>query len=149
MINNGVDPDVATLNTMRLLTSLGVPGADAKLAEAQQQVLKNSQTVSETKKNTSQSNMDDSDISKNAVDNASKQWKTTFTDPNGLYMLQTNGAGEVKRVELKPPPSASAQMAANLDPSSIQFAADTYRTTGKFPARLRAIPRCKQRLSNR
>lgn len=128
-----VPPDVAKVNTLKVLVGLGVPGADAQLDAANDAVLKNSQTQSETTKNTSQSKMDDADTAAKGFDQTTKQWKTTYQDPNGLFMLQTNGAGETKRVELKPPPSAAAQAAANIDPSSLQFAADTYRTTGKFP----------------
>jgi len=132
-IAGGVDPDAAKLNTLKVLVSLGVPGADTQLSDAQSAVLKNAQTQAETAKNTSQGKMDESDITKNDVENKSKLWTTTFTDPNGLYAIQTNQNGEQKRVELKPPPSAAAQAAANVDPTSLQFAADTYRTTGKFP----------------
>jgi hypothetical protein len=133
MIAAGVPADQAKVSTLKMLVQAGVPGADDALDKANDAVLKNTNTQSETTKNNSQATMDAADTQGKAFDQTTKTWKTTFTDPNGLYEIQTNGQGEQKRVELKPPPSAAAQMAANLDPSSIQFAADTYRTTGKFP----------------
>jgi hypothetical protein len=133
LIAQGVPADQAKVQTLQKMVQWGVPGAQDSLVTATADVLKNNETQSESAKNLSQAGMDSSDVQKNAIDNSAKQWKTTFTDPNGLYMLQTNGAGQVQRVELKPPPSAAAQAAANVDPTSLQFAADTYRTTGKFP----------------
>jgi hypothetical protein len=126
MIASGLDPDVADYNAFKLATSLGVPGAADKLADAQDKVLKNAQTRAETAKNTSQSNMDNSDITKNDVENKSKQFKTTYTDPAGYFFIQTDGNGKSERVELKPgkppfvpPDDASsdsiAQKIANYD----------------------------------
>jgi hypothetical protein len=51
-IGAGVDPDVAKLNTLKLMVSLGVPGADVQLGDAQSAVLKNQSTASDTAKNT-------------------------------------------------------------------------------------------------
>jgi hypothetical protein len=133
LIKNGTPADQAKVQTLTQLVNWGAPGADTALEAAQAAVLKNKQTQSETAKNTSQAKMDDADTAGKAFDQTTKTWKTTFTDPNGLFLIQTNGQGEQKRVELKPPPSAAAQAAANMDPNSIQFAADTYRSTGKFP----------------
>jgi hypothetical protein len=125
-ISAGTDPDVAKLNTLKVLTSLGVPGADAQLETAQADVLKNAQTRAETAKNNSQSKMDDSDITKNDIENKSKQFSDTYTDPEGYFKIQTNGNGESRRVELKPgkppfvPPAGPdadniAQKIANYD----------------------------------
>ena len=136
----GMDPNQAQLMVLGHLAQAGVPGAADKLEAAQTAMLKNAATQAETRKNNSQADMDTANIANQADEQknrafqqASGTWQTTYTDPNGLFMLQKNANGETKRVELKPPPSAAAQAAANLDPASIQFAADTYRTTGKFP----------------
>jgi hypothetical protein len=132
MLAQGTPPDQAKISTLKMMIQAGVPGADEQLDAAYATSLKNANTASDTTKNTSQSKMDDADTAGKAFTQGTQTWKTTFTDPKGLFEIQTNQAGEQKRVELNPPPSAAVQMAASLDPSSIQFAADTYRTTGKF-----------------
>jgi hypothetical protein len=133
MVTAGVDPNIAKVNSLKMLVAAGIPGADTQLEEANSAVLKNQSTQAETAKNVGEAGSYQSNAQNQQFDQSTKQWKTTFTDPNGLYLIQTNGQGQQQRVELKPPPTASAQAAANLSPDSIQFAADTYRSTGKFP----------------
>jgi hypothetical protein len=104
-----IAPDVAKVNTLQFLVSTGVPGADAALDTANDAVLKNAQTVASTAKDSSQSKMDDSDITKNDIENKSKSWQTIYTDPNGFFQLQKSGTGEVKRTELAPNVAATVQ----------------------------------------
>jgi hypothetical protein len=122
-IQRGIDPDQAKVSTAQALVSWGAPGADEILDKANDQLLKNSQTRAATKKDTSQANMDSANIdnqkdeAKNrAFTQGSGTWQTTFKDPNGLYMLQTNANGETKRVELAPPPNAAN---APFDPNTV------------------------------
>jgi hypothetical protein len=150
-VQRGIDPDQAKVTTAQALVKWGAPNADEILDKANQQLLTNSKTRAETEKDTSQGKMDAANIANQADEQKNRAftqgsgtWKTTYTDPNGLFMLQTNSNGETKRVELKPPPSAAAQAAANMDPASIQFAADTYRTTGKFPGSFGRSPAMQQ-----
>src|SRR5579859_97093 len=118
-ISKGVDPDQATLTTLKYLASAGVPGVDAKLAEAQTAALGNQFKKSEAAKDNAQAAMDTASVPQKDIENKSKQWKTTYTDPEGFYEIQTNGNGEAKRVELKPnmaamltaPPEQQAQIA--------------------------------------
>jgi hypothetical protein len=127
-ISQNVPPDVAKMTTLKALVSMGVPGADQALGDAQQSVLKNANTQSETSKNTSQSNMDTSDITKNDIENKSKQWNTIYTDPNGFYQLQKSGTGEVKRTELAP----NAAALVNTDPQTESNIATAIKS-GQLP----------------
>ena len=121
LIKSGMSADAAKVETLKQMVAWQVPGADDELVKAQADAGKNAATAAETKKNNSQAAMDDSDITKNAIENKSKQYTVTYKDPNGLFEIQTDANGKQERVELKPPPSAQAQMAANLDPNSFLF----------------------------
>jgi hypothetical protein len=144
MISAGVSPDQAKFNTLKMLSGAGVPGTDDALDKANSELLKNQSTISQTSKDAAQGRAADDEVSNRAFDQKTKTWNDTYSDPNGLFKLQTNGAGETRRVELKPPPSQAAIAAANMDPNSIQFAADTYRTTGKFPGAFARNPAMQQ-----
>jgi hypothetical protein len=93
-----------------------------QLGDAQQAVLKNAQTQAATAKDNSQSKMDDSDITKNDIENKAKTWNTIYTDPNGFYQLQKSATGEVRRTELNPnlsslvtaDPQTEANIAASI-----------------------------------
>jgi hypothetical protein len=122
-VQRGVDPDQAKVSTAQALVSWGAPGADDILDKANQQLLTNSKTRAETEKDTSQGKMDAANIN-NQADEAKNRaftqgsgtWQTTYTDPNGLFMLQTNANGETKRVELKPQPNAAS---TPFDPATV------------------------------
>jgi hypothetical protein len=117
MLNAGVDPDVARLNTLKMLTSLGVPGADAKLADAQGAVDKSTASKAEASKNTAEAANYGSESQNRdarlAFEQKAGTWETIHTDPNGYYQLQRNGNGEVRRVEMAP--NLSALVAAQPD----------------------------------
>lgn len=139
-VQRGVDPDQAKVTTAKALVSWGAPGADDILDKANEQLLKNGATRAETGKNTSQANMDTASIANQADEQKNRAFNqnkdtvvSSVPTPDGLGLMQTYGNGETKRVEVKPNPTAMQQAAANIDPNSIQFAADTYRATGKFP----------------
>lgn len=129
----GVDPEQTKINALTKAAQAGLPGAAEALDKAVEAQQKTLTTKAQAFKDIAQGNSATDEIKNRAFNQSTKTWQTVYTDPNGLFMLQKNGQGETKRVELKPPPSTSAQAAANMDPQSIQFAADTYRTTGKFP----------------
>jgi hypothetical protein len=108
-----IPPDTAKLNTLKALVSLGVPGADTQLSEAQQAVSKNAATDAAAQRDTDQaSNFRSESANRDARLDFEKKagtWNTIYTDPNGFFQLQKNGNGEVKRTELNPNLSALVQ----------------------------------------
>lgn len=134
MIAAGVPPDQAKVNTLKMLVQAGVSTADEHLDKVNEQLLKNAATVAQTGKDTAQANMDTASIPEKTVDNQGKTWTTTYKDPNGLYMLQTNQNGEVKRTELSPPPNAAAAAAAAVTPDQMAAMVQSYKLTGDIPA---------------
>jgi hypothetical protein len=140
LIKQGVPADQAQVQTLSKMEEWGVPGASDKLAAAQEQLLKNSKEKAEAFKDTSQGNASADEISNRAFDQRSKTFSTTFKDPAGFYEIQTNGTGEDRRVELKNPPSASAQAVANLSPQGLDYMVQTYKQTGQVPVGLARSP---------
>ena len=119
----GMDPNQAQILVLTHLAQAGVPGAADKLEAAQTAMLKNAATVAETKKNNNQADSyvanaaNQADEAKNrAFQQGSGTWQTSYTDPQGFYMLQKNANGEVRRVELKPTAPAAQ---APTDPSTL------------------------------
>lgn len=117
------DPNQVQLQVLTRLAQAGVPGAADALEKAQTSMLKNAATVAETKKNSAQADSyganaaNQADEQKNrAFTQGSGTWQTSFKDPSGLYMLQTNANGETRRVELAPPPNAAN---APFDPNTV------------------------------
>lgn len=143
-IADGVPENTARQTAAKALVQAGFPQAPDLLEKAVSAGVNTAHVEGETAHNLAQAASDTDEIKNRAFEQQTKTWKDTYTDPNGLFKLQTNGTGETRRVELKPPPSAAAQMAANIDPQSIQFAADTYRTTGKFPGSFGRSPAMMQ-----
>lgn len=116
-ISAGVDPDAAKLNTLKVLVSLGVPGADVQLGDAQNAVDKSAASKAEAAKNTAQAANFGSESQNRdarlAFEQKAGTWQTIRTDPNGFYQLQQNGNGEVRRVEMAP--NIASLVSANPD----------------------------------
>jgi len=118
----GADPNQVQLQVLTKLAQAGVPGAADALEKAQTSMLKNAATVADTKKNSAQADSygtnaaNQADEAKNrAFQQGSGTWKTTFTDPDGYYLTQTNQNGEIRRIELKP----TSPNAAGVDPTVV------------------------------
>jgi hypothetical protein len=119
MINANVDPDVAQMHTLRLLTSLGVPGADDKLAEAQQTVLKNEQTRQAAAKDAGQNANYSNESANRDARLAWDQQQANYTPrpdlSNSEYIAQQVGGPNGRIVfekrgdKLPPPPLTQAQ----------------------------------------
>lgn len=142
LINANVDPDKAELTVLKMLQSAGVPGADQKLAEAQEKLLGNNFKKSETDKDTAQAAMDNDEINNRAKQRALDQTKfdqgtqkdtwTTVGQGNG-YAVQRNGLGEMRSTKIS---DASAAAASGIDPAALQRMVDEKLTTGKDPSGL-------------
>ena len=78
--------------------------------------------------------MDNAEIGKKTIDEKGMQWTTTKVDPAGKYELQTNGNGEVKRVELSPPDNASIAAANAVTGDQMAAMVKSYKETGVVPA---------------
>jgi hypothetical protein len=110
-----VDPDVAKLNTLKVLVSLGVPGADAQLGDAQSAVLKNKATASEADKNSGETSNYASLIQDRLLQQA-RQTAQFIPRPdlsNTEYMAQQDpNTGKIeysKRGDKMPPPPLTPQ----------------------------------------
>jgi hypothetical protein len=136
LIAQGVPPDQAKVKVLTQLAQMGRPGAADALVQAQQDVLKNASTVSQTKKDNAQGDAATDEISHRATDDAMRQQQ--------IGIDQQKADTEKARLAL----DQSKQ--ANLsDPASIQFMADTYRTTGKMPASIGRSPALQMAVMNR
>jgi hypothetical protein len=94
-ISNGVPADAAKVNTLKFMVSQGVPGAEDQLVTAQQEVLKNASTQSQTSKDTAQGNAATDEISHRALDDASKQFTNRPDLSNPEYLAQQDGNGKI------------------------------------------------------
>ena len=110
-----VDPDVAKLNTLKVLVSLGVPGADAQLVDAQSAVLKNKATASEADKNSGETS-NYASLIQDRLFNQARETAQFIPRPdlsNTEYMAQQDpNTGKIeysKRGDKMPPPPLTPQ----------------------------------------
>ncbi len=110
-----VPPDQAKLNTLKALVSLGVPGADSALGDAQQAVLKNQATQAGTVKSTGEA-ANYSSLMQDRLFNQAKETAQFIPRPdlsNSEYLAQQDpNTGKIeysKRGDKMPPPPLSPQ----------------------------------------
>jgi hypothetical protein len=110
-----VDPDVAKLNTLKVLTALGVPGAETQLGDAQSAVLKNKDTASETAKNDADTS-NYASLIQDRLFNQAKETAQFIPRPdlsNTEYLAQQDpNTGKIdytKRGDKMPPPPITPQ----------------------------------------
>lgn len=151
-IANGSDAQTAQIAGLKFLATSGIPGAADELIKAQDAQEKSAQTKAGTSKDNAQAaNFSNESTNRDATtarDNAMNTFGPLQVQDGGNRAIQTNGLGKADSIELKPQPNASMTAANQLSPNAIQFASDTYRTTGSFPAGMSRSPMVMARVLN-
>jgi hypothetical protein len=93
LIKSGTSPDVAQVQTLSKMEEWGVPGASAKLAAAQEQLLKNNKEVAEASKDTSQGAAAQDEIASRGIDQANRSRERSQEDTR-LSIEQQNADTE-------------------------------------------------------
>jgi hypothetical protein len=139
LIAAGKDPISANMTGLNFLASQGIPGAAEELTKLQQTQTAEQQKAAGADKDRAQAaNFQNESANRDqtqALNTKKDTWAPVPGSENQWGIQMQNQLGERKFVEKQP---GLAGLAQSFDPQTTQFAADTYRTTGKMPTYIRS-----------